>query len=146
MAIAQRAKGEDTQLNFVVAGQIAQSLSNIKDLEIGVDLEILEEMYLGQTSNQYDEVFKGISGKATFHFSSPAVFLFVQAVLDRAQRREPGTQINIKSTINFPNGQRAQILIPNAFFGAFPIGFPGRTEYLSLGLEFKAGSITFLST
>lgn len=146
MATSQRIKGQEVSLNFVVAGQIVNSLTDIKSFDVNVDLETLEEGYLGQTSNQYDEVFKGISGKAQFNFSSPAVFLFVQAVLNRAQRREPGTQINIKATLNFPSGQRAQVLIPNAFFEAIPIGFAGRTEYGMLDLSYKASGITFLST
>ena len=62
--------------------------------------------------------------------------------MDQARRRTPGTQINIKSTLNFPNGQRPRIIIPDVSLGEFSFSFGSRTDYLAVTIPYEAQEAT----
>jgi hypothetical protein len=69
------------------------------------------------------------------HFSNKDVIAFIRSVIDRARRRTPGTVINVKTTLNFPGGDRPIIMLPNLFFGDMPLAFRGRPDYGTLTID-----------
>lgn len=124
----QRIKGQETEILVLADGQ-AQSFTDIQSFEFSQETETLEEGYLGEKANRYDEIYKGYTFSMEMHNSSPELFNFLQILKDRAQRRTPGTTINIKTTLNFPNGDRSRVILNDAFFDASGISFGGRDEY-----------------
>ena len=132
-----RAKGQDTAVFIVNNGVLQDTITDITDSEFTFEFEIKEENYLGKTSPDFDEVYKGTGGKISYHFSDDAPFKLMQSVMDRAQRRTPGLRINIQTTINFPSGLKKRVLLPDCFFGPMPFNNGGRTEYLKGTLDFK---------
>lgn len=141
----QRIKGQETEIHVTLNGAPQPALSDIKDFEVAAQFEIKREGYLGEKTDRRDEVFTGVRGRMTLHFDSAAVFDFIQAIIDRAQRREPGTKVVLKSALNFPNGQRRLIIVNNPFFGEMPTNFPSRTEYGAITLDFEAENYTLLA-
>ncbi len=137
----QRIKGQEVEVLLVVDGEVNASLTDIQDFEVTREFESTSEGYLGEKSNRYDEFYNGYSGSMSLHMSDPGVFDFMQAVQDRAQRREPGTVINIKATLNFPSGERRRVLLQNAFFESIPLNVGGRGEYVSTSLSFKGADV-----
>lgn len=135
----QRIKGQEVEISIIAAGQ-TQSLFDIQSSEFSQETEILEEGYLGEKANRYDEIYKGYTGSVEMHNSSPDLFLLLQTVKDRAQRRTPGAQINIKMTLAYPSGDRARVVLNDAFFDPAGISFGGRDEYGSTTLNFKGTS------
>lgn len=133
----QRIKGQEVQVLLVVNGEVKDTITEVQNCEFVRELETTEEGYLGEKSNRYDEFYKGYSGNMDLHFSTPDVFDLMQSIQDRAQRRAPGTQINIKATLEFPSGLRRRLLFQNAFFEGMPMSFGGRTEYGTIKLSFK---------
>lgn len=126
----QRIKGLDSEIQVVVDGVVQASLTEITNFEVQEGFELKEEGYIGEKSNRYDEVYKGVTASLELHHHDPGWWTLVQAVKARAQRRTPGTQINIKATLNYPNGRRQRIMIPNVFIdGDLGMAFASRTDY-----------------
>lgn len=144
--MAQRIKGQETEVMIVDNGIPQVTLTDVRSFELAAKTEMLEEGYLGETTDRYDEVYKGVRGRLELHFETQDIFQFFQDIIDRARRRQPGTQINIKTTLNFPNGQRPLALISNAFFGELPINFPSRSDYGAVTLDFQAADVQFITT
>jgi hypothetical protein len=59
-------------------------------------------------------------------------------IVDKARRRTPGTKINVKATLNFPNGERPRVVIPDVEFGELPLNFGSRSDYGAVTLDFEA--------
>lgn len=137
----QRIKGQEVEVLLVVDGQVQDTLTAVKSTEITREFETTEEGYLGEKGDRYDEFYKGYSGSMELHFGDAVVFDFMQAVQDRAQRRTPGTVINIKVTLNFPSGQRRRVMLQDAHFDSLPMSFSGRGEYGTVTLPFKGADV-----
>jgi hypothetical protein len=141
--VSQRIKGQETQLIIVINGSPLVTATDFRAMEITARTEKLEEGYLGETSNRFDEILKGIDFRAEMHFENQDILtVLVQAVIDRATRRNPSTTINIRTTLNFPNGDRPRISLKDCYFGPFPMNIPNREQYLALTVE---GSCTNIS-
>ena len=133
----QRIKGQEVEILFVKDGEVQSDFTDVQSFEFTSETEILEEMFLGEKANRYDEVYKGYAGAVSMHNSTPGLFDFMEAIKDRAQRRSPGTVINLKATLNFPSGARSRIILQDLFFDPQGIAFGSRTEYGSTTFNFK---------
>lgn len=123
---------------MVVNGVAQATTTDVRNFDFTFQTELLKEGYLGETSDRYDTIYRGIKGKLELHFENEDVFNIISAIIDKAQRRLPGTQINVKATLNYPNGQRLRVIIPNVEFGEIPVGFSGREAYGQVSLDFAA--------
>lgn len=137
-------KGQDTEVTYLVDGTQQDMLRLGKDFSANFDLEKITEHYLGRTTADFDAVFNGCSGDATFHLSSPRVFTFVNAVVAKARAREPGAIINVRSTFNFPMGGRARIVFRDVQFGAIPFSVPGRVERATIKVSWSCSEFQIL--
>jgi len=141
---AQRIKGQEVEVLLVVDGTPQDTITDVRSFEVAAKLEMKEEGYLGEKTNRYDEIFNGLRGRIELHFENPDVFDLMFSIIDRAKRRTPGTQINIKATLNFPGGDKSLVLIQDASFGEIPFNFAGRSEFGTVGLDFQASDIKML--
>ncbi len=142
----QRIRGEEVEVVLLVDGVTQGTITAIKSFEMSYQLEIKSEGYLGEKTDRKDSVFKGIKGKLAVNLESKEIFTVIQKIVDKAQRRVPGTVINIKAALNFPNGDRVRIIIPAAEFGEIPLNFAGRTEYGETSFDFEAANARTIST
>jgi hypothetical protein len=143
--MADRIKGQDVEI-MIVADNVAQStITDIRSFEVESQMEILREGYLGETTQRRDDIFNGVRGKMELHFENKDVFDLIQTITDRARRRTPGTIVNIKATLRFPNGQRPRVLIPNVFFGPIPMNFGSRSDYGTVTLDFESSDVTVIA-
>ena len=136
--MSQRVKGLECSLAMSTPDGADEDFADfVEEAELTVDLEILQRDYLGHTSQEFDDIFKGISGSAKVHLDSPAYFKFAEKVQDRAERRTPASGVfSLSFTVNFPSGTTARLTAEDLFFGALPLRMPKRDEYLE-------GEITF---
>jgi hypothetical protein len=142
--MAQRIKGQETELVLLLNGQPVDSFTDIKSANVSFAMEIKEQGFLGETANRYDSVFNGVSGDLDMEFSTPDVFKVITSLVDKARRRLPGTTVNIKMTFNFPSGRRARVVFPSVEFGEIPLGVGGRADYNTLKLSFKGSSYSVI--
>ena len=78
------------------------------------------------------------------HTADSAVFDLMQSIQDRAERREPGTQIVILAVLNYPSGEQRQVVMKDAFFDSIPLNFGSRGDYGSVSLNFKGADVSVL--
>jgi hypothetical protein len=144
MAQLQRIKGQEVEVLLLVDGEPQNSLSNVRSLTVTPRFELKEEQYLGETSMRFDEIFNGVSFSFSVHFGDAGVLDFMTVVKDRAERRLPGTIINMKATLNFPNGTRRKVILRDCFFGDMPIAFGSRSDYGEFSIDGRAQDIQLL--
>lgn len=121
-------------------GATLAQLDSIQDTEVTIKLRLLEEGYLGETAQRYDEVFDGFAAALTAHMTTGRIYDIVQAVIDRARRRTPGVKFNLKMSVQFPNGERKRVVINDLFFSDIPNTIPKRDAYASI--KFTVGATT----
>lgn len=139
-----RIKGQEVEVRIVEGGALLETLTEIQSFDVTGILEILNEGYLGETTNRRDEVYSGFSGSMVLHYSNKDVLKFVRRIIDRARRRTAGVVINIKATLRFPSGDRAQVLLKDCFFGQIPMSFGARNAYGTVNLSFEGSDFSVL--
>lgn len=144
--MSQRVKGQEVQVLIVVDGKPLETVTDIRSFEVSAQTELLREGYLGETTDRRDEIFRGIRGRMTLHFENQDVFSLMQSIIARARRREPSLKINIKATLQFPNGDRPRVQMNDVFFGEQPITFGSRSDYGELTLEFEGSDFEVITT
>jgi hypothetical protein len=140
--MAQRLKGQETRL--VVAGPngVEDGLVDVQSFEAELDVEILEEAFLGEVANRFDDIFNGVGGNMEVQIESRAFVDFIGRVQDRAQRRLPAdTKFVITSAFALPNGVRVRLVFEDVFFGPIPIRTPSRKEYTKMRIEWKCSTL-----
>ena len=139
-----RLKGQECEILLIVDGKTQDTVTDVRSFEVAAKVETKEEGNLGEKTNRFDDIFNGVRGRAEFHFENGDVFTLMKSIIDRAKRRTPGTQINIKATLNFPGGDKKRVLIQDAFFGEIPIGISSRSDYATFALDFQASDVTIM--
>lgn len=142
--MSQRIRGQEIEVLLVVNGAPKTTITTVRSFEVTLKTEIASEGYLGETTERKDSIYKGVSGKIDLHFDNQDILKVFQTIVDKARRRTPGTKINIKATLNFPNGQRPRVLISDAEFGALPLNFSSRSDYGSASLDFEASDMQIM--
>jgi hypothetical protein len=142
--MGQRIKGQEVEIVVLVNGEPRDNLTTARSISINFKTEMLQEGYLGETTDRYDTIFKGVGGQIEFHFDTPEIFNVIRAIVAKSRRRTPSDQINIKATLNFPNGQRARVVIRDAEFGELPVSFGSRSDYGTFSLDYGASEAQVL--
>jgi hypothetical protein len=133
--MAQRILGQNTVVSIIVNSAPLQEINAIRSFSFNYELELKDEGYLGESSNRKDSVFKGIKFDMEMHLANNAAFQLIKTAIDKAQRRTPGVRINVKTSLTWPNGDRAVIVFNDVEFGPFPVNTNSRTDYVTLKLE-----------
>lgn len=139
--MAQRIKGQEVSLS-ISGPQGKIQLDNIGSADLTLNLEMLTERYLGQTADDYDEIFNGISGTINAHLTNGQFFEFTDAIVDKAKRRGGETTFEVTFSYAFPNGERVRYVCQDVHFGEVPVSTGGRAEYVSVTLSFSAKTFT----
>jgi hypothetical protein len=139
-----RIRGTGVELLISTNNSPRQNITNIRSFEMTPELEILSEGYLGMTTELKDMIYNGLTGKFEMHFENQDILRFTSEMVDKATRRTPGVEVNLKVTLNFDNGQRPRIMIPGAEFGAIPMSFGGRKDYGNVAVNFAASGFKYL--
>lgn len=143
--MAQRIKGQEVELLLVVNDVAQTTINTVRSFEFAFQNEILKEGYLGETTDRRDSLFRGVRGRMELHLENADIFTFFKAVVDKSRRRTPGTKINVKATLNFPNGQKVRVMIPDVEFGELPVNFGSRSDYGTTSLDFEASEANTIS-
>lgn len=143
--MTDRIKGNEVVISVSGPNGNEGSLDSIQSFEVEHQIDILSEGYLGETAERQDEIFVKCTGKVELHVSKVEYLSFAQKVIDKAQRRIPGSTVfNITATLLFPDGRRARCIYRDVAFGSVPLNVGGRDEYVSSTIEFAGSSVRFL--
>jgi hypothetical protein len=135
--MAQRVKGQETELTLSIDGVDQESMALVKDMELEFEIDNPEQGYLGETANRVDAVFKGVSGSANLHFESAGPFDVLRRILDKASRQTPDTLFTFLTTIRFSDGTTRRITLPDVSFGNVTLKTSGREDYSEISLSWK---------
>jgi hypothetical protein len=143
--MAQRIKGSEVGLILTSPDGREDSIDAIGSLTLTVQVELLTEGYLGETSNRRDEIFNGVEGSLDVHLERGAYFTLVEKIKDRAARRTPAAdRFDLMAVFQFPNGDRRRAVVRDVHFGEIPIEVGGRGDYVSSTINFGAEDLQFL--
>ena len=140
----ERIIGEDVTFGLTYNGALT-TLNVVQAMDFSINTKTLEEGYLGESVNRYDDILEGFSGKVTLHLDSEEAFIVSQAIFQRAQARDPSIKFNITMRATFPNGQTPRVILSDLFFDAIPFNVPKRDEYVNIELSFKCSNFTLLA-
>jgi hypothetical protein len=140
----QRIKGQEVEVLVVLDGKVQSTITDVRSFEIAVQIELLKEGYLGETTDRRDDIFKGVSGKIELHYENKDIFDLIKALVNRARRQTPGTKVNVKATLRFPNGDRPRIILQDVYFGEVPLNFGSRADYGTVSLTFESSNFSVL--
>lgn len=143
--MADRLLGQDTEVVVIKDNEPILTITAVKSFELGIQLEVLREAYLGETTDRRDDVFRGIRARLELTPEGREPIDLAVAVKERAQNRRSGVKISVKSTFSFPNGDRVIVVVPDCKFGEIPIGAPGRTDYVSMTYDVEADDFKVVS-
>ena len=143
--MAQRIKGQEVEVLIIARGVVQTNLTAVKSFSFTFQQEIKSEGYLGETTNRKDSIFNGIAGEMEYNFTDKAIFDLIGTITDKAQRRTAGIVINVKATMNFPDGTRARVIIPDVEFGELPVNFGSRSDYGAVRMPFEASNARVIS-
>lgn len=139
-----RIKGQEVEIIMLIDGEPRGNLAFAKSVDFSFLTERKAEGYLGETTQRYDTIFNGVEGKTQHHFDRAEPFNIIRAIINKARRREPGTQFNLRATLNFAIGRKARIVFRDAEFGALPIAFSSRADYGTFSLDFGCSEAQIL--
>ena len=128
--MAQRLKAQEVSIIIVRNSVVEAELTDIQDFNANILLELIQQGYIGETTDRFDEVFKGSKFDFSMHHHSQDWVTFNNALIRRARRLEIGTVINVSAVFAFPNGQTPTWIWPDSFFGEIGVNLPGRAEYM----------------
>lgn len=136
--MAQRIKGQEVRVTFVGPNGTETALSDVQSFELEMQLEVLSEGYLGETTERKDDIFRGVHGRMEIHIEAQEYLRFMDSVVQRSQRRTAAdAQFNVIATLNFPNGTSPRVLLEDVFFASMPTNVGARDEYVQGTIEFE---------
>lgn len=138
-----RIKGQETAMTLTSPDGNVTAFDHILSMSFTMDMEILEEGYLGSTAKDFDEIYNGISGDVTAHMSNNDYWAFQEKVQDRAERRTPAAgRFDLTTQFTLPTGELARITIEDIHFGPVETNIGGREEYVELSFDFAASRMS----
>jgi hypothetical protein len=145
MPTAQRVKGQEVSIAITVDGALQTQIDTIQSAEIEFEIELMEEGYLGETSDRVDSVFKLIRLNLTGHANSQAYLELADKIAARARNRAGGAvRIDVVGSFAFPNGDFPSIVIADVFFENIPFSIGNRNEFVEFTLAGKASDYTII--
>ena len=145
MAVAQRIKGQEVSLVILADDQPQTTIDTIQSAELEWEIELLEEGYLGETSNRVDSVYNVIRVMVEGHINNQSYLELADAIASRARNRVGGaTRIDIVGSFAFPNGQFPSVVVSDVYFENIPFNIGARNEFVSFTLTGKASDYTII--
>lgn len=137
--MAQRIKGQEVSVLVTMDGELQAEITDIQNFGITLQLELLQQGYLGETSDRYDEVFKGAKFDFEMHTHSQDYWTLVASIIDRARRKTPNLVFNIVATLSYPNGDTPTVTLPDVSWGPSAVNAPARADYVKIKMEGGVG-------
>ncbi len=141
--MGQRIKGQEVTVSMNGPDGVEEGLEVVQSFEAEFMFDILQEEYLGETADRFDEIFKGVSGNMEIHMETGKWFSFTEKIQDRASRRDGADgEFTATASFKFTDGSRARIVFNNIFFGPMPITAGSRSDYVTATLTWNCSDAT----
>lgn len=132
--MAQRLKGQEVVIKLVRDSVVVTEISAIGSFNDNVDIEMKQDAFLGEQSDQYDDHFKGYTFDLEFQIADALWVEFQLAVISRASRAQPGLVFNVVRSDLFSNGSSIIYTYQDVKFGAQPTSVASRGDFVKVKL------------
>lgn len=133
-----RIRGQEVSVLIVRDTTLEAELRDVQNFNLELLLEQKDQGYLGETTNRKDDIYNGVKGDFELNVHSQDIFVFQQAVLDRAKRATPDVKFNVSAILAMPSGETPTVLIPDIKFGGMPMNVGSRGDYVKFKVDFTA--------
>lgn len=142
--MSRKLKGQNTSVVVVSAlTGLRDEFTDVKDCTITFERDVTSEGYLGQTTEQKDDNFKGVAFQLTAH-SRKAKILDLLHSINQITRGLSPDSVSIATTLRFPDGNR-RVILPDCKFGSLEIGISGKADFVTVPLEGACDDYRILS-
>ncbi len=132
---AQRIKGQEVQVICMVGAELQDALTDIVNFNATFKLSKLEQGYIGETANRFDEKYDGCELDFEMHVHSAQWDGYLQSIVDRARRRTPDVTFNVVATLFYPSGETRAVTFNDIKFGDMPMNIGTRGDYVKLKVQ-----------
>ncbi len=136
-----RIKGQEISLRVVNAGTVEQSMDSVSSFDDNVDMKEMEDGFLGEQVNRFDNALNGYGGNFEMQASNAGWVRFKQAVIAKAQRLNPNVVFNVVVTDLYPNGDSVVTTYVDVTFGSIPKTVASRTDFVKIKWSFKTSTL-----
>lgn len=143
--MASRVKGQETIFRFIKDNKLVAEVSDIQEFDFEFDRTLLEEGYVGEKQNRYDDIYNGVKGNTSFHISDHNLIAFFSELNDRSRRKVASFRVDAITVVEFDDGESTKILLTDLFFGSIPFRNSGRGAYIASSLTFACSDYKILS-
>jgi hypothetical protein len=137
--VGARLKGQEISIR-VLAGNPPEALAtidSISEFNDNTSFKLLEDGFLGEVVNRFDEVLDGYGGDFTMQVTNSGWVQFQQAIIDRATRVDPTIVFNVVRTDLFADGSSLVWVYTDAKWGEMPSKVGGRADFVKVSCNFK---------
>ena len=142
----QRIKGQEVDITMTLNGAPYGNITDVRSFEINIELDLMSEGYMGETTERKDSIFKGVTGKMEMHVSHPDVLKLMDTLVSKAARsgKFAASKVNIFATLRMVSiGKSPKVQLLDVEFGAIPLNFASRSDYGTVSLDFACSNVNF---
>jgi len=143
MAANPRLKGQDVSIRILQDAQAATQIDSIGSFNDSTELAILEQGFLGEFVNRFDDILNGFGGDMEIQLTASNWTTLRQAMIDRATRSVLGTVFNVVRVDLFDNGDSITWTYTDVKWGAMPTTVSARGDFVKVKLSFKCSELPF---
>lgn len=132
-----RLKGQEISVRVVNDGVVAAEFDSIASFEDNTDIKEMEDGFLGEQVNRFDNALNGFGGGFEMQLTSANWLLLKQAVIAKAKRETPQVVFNVVVTDLFANGDSVITTYSDVTFGPIPKSVASRTDFVKVKWSFK---------
>jgi hypothetical protein len=141
--MSKRLKGQEVTLSLVRDGR-PKPIGKFQSVTLTIDMERLEEEYIGATSMEYDSIYNGTQIESDFHLPNDEYFKFAEALKLRAERRTGGAiRIDAAIVMSMPDGSVKTFVLIDLEFAELAVEVGSRKDFVSGSIDGKTSKIRF---
>lgn len=137
----QRLKGQEVQVQVIQGGQLSDAFTAVASFNDNMKMEVLEQGFLGETTNRHDDIFNGFEGTLSMQVSNQRWMTFQASIKARAKREQPDIVFNMVRTDFYPNGDTPSRTYQDVKFGAEPSNIASRGDYVTVDIPFSCDDV-----
>lgn len=133
---APRLKGQEIQILVLDGANRVDEIKAIGSFDTESKLELKQEGFLGETTDEFDMVYSGEGGSFEMQIHAAKVANFKQRVIEKARRIQPTITFNIVYVQLFANGDTVTTTFSDVAFGPITENVASRKEYVKAKFQF----------
>lgn len=146
MAIgAPRLRGQEVQLLVLDGANRVEEIKAIGSYDVSSQLEIQQDGFIGETTDEYDFIYSGEKGSFKFQIHNAKWTKFRERIVAKARRIQPTLTFNIVRIQLFADGSSVTSTYVNVAFGEFAESGGSRKDFVSLNLPFACSEVDVLN-